>query len=111
MHTQHQHRCLKRYIILRGFLPFQKTDLIHRHHTTSKLQVFFTLSDTMKAKDNPTNTVDDKILHENFVQAEEILRNQKQCEQNCCYSFKKNMAIICIAINVQCKTYIDSTVK
>lgn len=93
------------------FLPFQKTDLIHRHHTTSKLQVFFTLSDIMKAEDNPTNTVDDKILHENFVQAEEILRNQKQCEQNCCYSFKKNMAIICIAINVQCKTYIDSTVK
>lgn len=64
MHTQHQHRCLKRYAILRGFLPFKKPDLIHSHYTISKLQTCFStaLLDVTKAKDNHTDSLDDKIL-------------------------------------------------
>lgn len=81
--------------------------MIHSHHRISKLQVFFSLSDITKAKDNHTDSVDDKIMQENFVQVEEILRNQKQCEQNCCYNFFLNMVVICIAVNVQCKTHCE----
>lgn len=58
--------------------------MIHSHHTISKLQMCFStaLSDTMKAKDNHTDSVD-------FVQVEGILWKQEQCEKNCFTVFKK----------------------
>lgn len=60
------------------FFTFSKNRLIHSHHTVSKLLTCFStaLSDTTKAKGNHTDSVD-------FVQIERILRNQKQCKQNC----------------------------
>lgn len=79
MHTQHQHTSLKRYVILRVFYLFKKQ--IWYTAATQFLSsrcVLAQLCQTTKAKENYTDSTDDKILQQNLVQVERILRNQKQ---------------------------------